>query len=108
MAKLETILQGEFHCIADRIEDGLLDGSVSAVMEDWSDFEEGDSRCAVRVFEKYSHMSSDRVSLSVTLFQSGTGPVCLSAITSGGDEATLVQMNPMGEEFLLDKLRALL
>lgn len=57
MAKLEKTLTGDFEC----------DGA----------------RCSVRVFERYSYMGGNRVSLNVTLFQNGNSPIQLSAITSG-------------------------
>ena len=108
MAKLEQTLNGDFDRILDEIEDGIKSGSVSATMEDWSDFQEGDSRCAVRVFERYSYMGGNRVSLNVTLFQQGDGPIHLSAITAGGSQALLFKVNTWGEEAFLDKLRELL
>ena len=108
MAKLEQTLNGDFDRILDEIEDGIKSGSVSATMEDWSDFQEGDSRCAVRVFERYSYMGGNRVSLNVTLFQQGDGPIHLSAITAGGSQALLFTVNTWGEEAFLDKLRELL
>ena len=108
MAKLETVLRGDFYRIVGRIEDGIKGGSVSATLEDWSEFEEGDSRCAVLVFERYSYMGGNCVSLNVTLFQSGDGPIHLSAITSGGSQALLFKINTFGEEAFLDKLRELL
>ena len=108
MAKLEQTLNGDFDRILNEIEDGIKNGSVSATMEDWSDFQEGDSRCAVRVFERYSYMGGNRVSLNVTLFQQGDGPIHLSAITAGGSQALLFKVNTWGEEAFLDKLRELL
>ena len=108
MAKLEQTLNGDFDRILDEIEDGIKSGSMSATMEDWSDFQEGDSRCAVRVFERYSYMGGNRVSLNVTLFQQGDGPIHLSAITAGGSQALLFKVNTWGEEAFLDKLRELL
>ena len=108
MAKLEQTLNGDFDRILDEIEDGVKSGSMSATMEDWSDFQEGDSRCAVRVFERYSYMGGNRVSLNVTLFQRGAGPIHLSAITAGGSQALLFKVNTWGEEAFLDKLRELL
>ena len=108
MAKLEQTLNGDFDRILNEIEDGIKSGSMSATMEDWSDFQEGDSRCAVRVFERYSYMGGNRVSLNVTLFQQGDGPIHLSAITAGGSQALLFKVNTWGEEAFLDKLRELL
>lgn len=108
MAKLEQIINGNFEQLLRKIEDGIQGGSVSASLEDSSDFRSGDARCSVRVFERYSYAGNNRVSLSVTLFQSGDGPIHLSAITSGGSQAMFFKINTWGEEAFLDKLRELL
>ncbi len=89
MAKMERTLHGDFNDILRRIENGIMKGSVSASLEDSSDFSDGSSRCAVRVFERYSAMGSNRVSLNVTLFEGKDGTIRLSAITSGGSQAML-------------------
>ncbi|MBE6705385.1 MAG: hypothetical protein E7583_08995 [Ruminococcaceae bacterium] len=107
MAKLETTLHGDFNEILYKIEDGIINGSVSASLEDSSDFYIDDIRCSVRVFERYSYMGGNRVSLSVTLFGKGD-TVHLSAITAGGSQALFFKINTFGEEAFLDKLRELL
>lgn len=108
MAKLEQTLNGNFNQWLSRIEEGILNGSMSASLEDSSDFRSSDARCSVRVFERYSYAGGNRVSLSVTLFQNGDGPICLSAITAGGSQALFFKVNTWGEEAFLDKLRELL
>ena len=84
MAKFTHVIHGNFDRILKTIEQGVLDASVSATLEDSWDVREGDSRCAVRVFERYSYAGGNRVSMNVTLVQSG-GPIRLCAITSGGE-----------------------
>lgn len=108
MAKLEKTLSGDFDRWIRRIEDGILGGSFSASLEERSDFSYGGARCAVRAFERYSYMGGNRVSLTVTLFQNGNGPIHLSAITTGGSQAVLFKLNTLGEEAFLDRLRELL
>ena len=108
MAKLEHKLSGDFDQWLGRIEEGILGGSVSASLEDSSDFRNGNARCSVRVVERYSYSGSNRVSLSVTLFQNGDGPINLSAITSGGSQAMFFKVNTWGEETFLEKLQELL
>ena len=108
MAKLEQTVRGDFQTILRRIEKGILNGSISASLEDSSDFTDGAARVSVRVFERYSYMGNNRVSLNVTLFQVGDGPVRLSAITSGGSQAVFFKINTFGEEAFLDKLREVL
>lgn len=108
MAKLERTLSGNFNSWLGRIEEGILSGSVSASLEEKTDFRQGDARCAVRAFERYSYAGSNRVSLTVTLFQNGNGPICLSAITTGGSQGVFFKFNTWGEETFLEKLRELL
>ena len=108
MAKLEHTLQGDFREILSRIENGIMGGSISASLEDASDFSSGGSRCSVRVFERYSWLGGNRVSLNVTLYQGEDGVIRLSAITSGGSQAMFYKINTFGEEAFLDKLREIL
>ena len=108
MAKLQRIVEGDFVKVLQKIEDGILNGSVSASLEDRSDFRSGDARCSVRVFERYSYTGGNRVSMNVTLFQNADGPIHISAITSGGSQALFFKMNTMGEEAFLEKLSELL
>ena len=109
MAKLERTLHGDFGMILAKITEGIVNGSVSASLEDTSDFHSGSARCSVRVFERYSYMGGNRVSMNVTLFQGGPDEeIRLSAITSGGSQAMFWKVNTFGEEAFLEKLRELL
>lgn len=108
MAKLEQTVYGDFNQILNKIENGILNGSMSASLEESSDFQSGSARCSVRVFERFSWSGSNRVSLSVTLFQGDDGAIHISAITAGGSQAMFFKINTFGEEAFLDKLRELL
>ena len=76
--------------------------------KDSSDFYGEGARCSVRVFERYSYFGGNRLSLNLTLFQVGNGPVQLSAITAGGSEAVFFKVNTIGEKAFLDKLEEIL
>ena len=108
MAKVERSINGDFDQVLSNIENGILSGSMSATLEDASDFRSGTARCSVRVFERYSYAGGNRVSLNITLFQNGEDPVQLSAITAGGSQAVFFKINTLGEEAFLDKLIELL
>lgn len=108
MAKLEETRYEDFYRLLQRLEQGILEGSMSASLEDASDFRSGSARCSVRVFERYSYIGNNRVSLTLTLFQNGDEPVRLSAITAGGSQAIFFKINTWGEESFLDKLREIL
>ena len=103
MAKYETTLQGNFYEVLSMLENGILNGSASASYENGSDYECNGALCAVRVFERYSMVGSNRVSLNITLV-GGDEQLFLSAITSGGSQAVLFKLNTWGEEAFLDKV----
>ena len=104
MAKFTHVIHGDFDRILHAIEQGVLDASTSATLEDGWDVREGSSRCAVRVFERYSYAGGNRVSMNVTLFQAGNA-IRLCAITSGGSQAVFFKVNTWGEETFLDTLK---
>lgn len=108
MAKLEWTVSENFDSLLNRIEQGIIGGSMTASLEDSSDFRSGDARCSVRVFERFSYTGGNRLSLSVTLFQNGNGPVSISAIAAGGSSARFFKINTLGEEAFLEKLKELL
>ncbi len=105
MAKYETEVKGDFIDILKRIENGICSGSATATLEDYSNFDSytHGARCAVRVFERFSYLGGNRVSLNVTLFEVD-GRIRLSAITSGGSQAMFVKLNTFGEENFLKKI----
>ena len=104
MAKYERTFSGDFdHCL-DRLHKGILGGSASASFEDGSDYSAGGIRCAVRVYERYSMIGGNRVSLNLTLVGDGER-LFLSAITSGGSQAVFFKLNTLGVESFLDSLR---
>ena len=108
MAKFVRSVNGNFQELLNRIERGILHGSISATLEDSADYMTREARCSVRVFERYSYMGGNRVSMSVTLFQAGNGPVQICAITSGGSQAMFWKINTWGEESFLKTLEKLL
>ena len=103
MAKYECHLKGSFEGILNYLHEGILSGSSSASYEDGSDYTAGEVRCAVRVYERFSYIGSNRVSLNLTLVGKGED-LFLSAITSGGSQAMFIKLNTIGEETFLDKL----
>lgn len=103
MAKYEKHLTGNFDELLELVTDGVLNGSMSVSYENGSDWTNGTVRCAVRVFERYSYMGGNRVSMNVTLVGNDRD-LFLSAITSGGSQAVFFKLNTLGEESFLEKL----
>lgn len=104
MAKYEQHLIGDFHDFLKTLDSGILNGSTSASFEDGSDYSCNEIRCAVRVYERYSIMGSNRVSLNITLIGNGNN-LFLTAITSGGSQAVFLKINTIGESSFLDCVR---
>ncbi len=108
MAKLTRTIEGDFEQLRNRISKGILDWSESATLEDSWDVSGKHSRCSTLVFERYSWTGGNRVSMTVTLYQEGFGPIRLCAITSGGSQAIFCKVNTIGEEAFLDTLKQIL
>ena len=103
MAIYTRYIDGNFNETLEKIHNGILDSSLSASYEDGSDWEKGDMKCAVRVYERYSTFGGNRVSLNLTLV--GTdGELFLTGITSGGSQAVFFKINTLGEDAFLDCL----
>ena len=103
MAKLERAITGDFDDVLWRLDQAVLNGSMSATLEDRSDFSIGSVQVAVRVYERYSAMGGNRVAMSLTLAGEGDS-LYLTAITAGGSQAMFFKINTWGEEAFLDTL----
>ena len=103
MAKLEATLHGNFSAILNAIDTAVLEGSFTASLEDESHFQSSSGRCVLRVYERYSALGGNRVSLSVLLLETAHG-VRLSAIASGGSQAMFLKLNTFGEEAFLESI----
>ena len=101
MAKIERTLRGNFSSILTALDNAVINGSFTATYEDGSDVRLGNVRCVTRVYERYSWLGGNRVSLTLTLV--GDGETChVTVITSGGSQAMFFKMNTLGEEAFLD------
>jgi len=104
MAKIQSELYGDFDMILNAINSAVIGGSMSASLEESSDFYENGARCSVRVYERYSWLGKNRVSMSMTLFQAN-GRVFISAATTGGSQAVFFKINTLGEHSFLETVR---
>ena len=104
----KTSRNKNFDKLLRKLEQEIPDSSWSANLEAGSDFKEGNARCSVRVFERYSMMGGNRLSLTLTMFQNADSPIRLSAITAGGSQAVFFKVNTLGEESFLNDVKNLL
>lgn len=104
MAKKECILNGNFDVIIKDIEATISNFSTSVSLEDSSDYTNDQLKCSIRVFERYSMIGGNRVSLSITLLRINENQSFFSAITAGGSQAVIFKINTFGEEAFLDSI----
>ena len=104
MAKYESEIKTRIGTLADYLHNEILNGSISASYEDGTDYTVGNVHVIFNVYERYSYMGGNRVSLAVTLTDAGDGVVHLCAITSGGSQAMFFKINTFGEEAFLATL----
>lgn len=102
MAQYQKHFTGPFQGLLVYLDHEILHGSVTASQEGGADMACGDVRCAVRVYERYSFLGSNRLTLTVTLF-GRDGNLELHAITSGGSQAMFFKINTWGELAFLDR-----
>ena len=103
MAKYEKRLKGDFQIFIDFIDQEIRRGSASASFEDGSNVTLKEAQLAVRVYERYSMLGGNRVSLNITILGEEED-LFISAITSGGSQAVFFKINTLGEESFLNKL----
>ena len=103
MAKYVRDFKGELSSFINDLNEAILNGSVSASLEDSSSIVIGDVRCEVRIYERYSWTGGNRVSLNITALAQGDN-IHVIAITSGGSQAMFMKMNTVGEEAFLEKI----
>jgi len=75
---------------------------VPAKLEGGAGSRIGDARMVVRVYERYSAVGGNRVSLSISILAVG-GQMKVSAITSGGSTGVFWKVNTLGEGAFLQK-----
>ena len=103
MAKYEKRLRGNFDELLDWLHESITKSSISASYEDGSDITIEQVKLATRVYERYSMIGGNRVSLNITLL-GNEQELFISAITSGGSKAIFFKINTFGEDAFLELL----
>lgn len=101
MAKYERSFLGDFEELLSWVHNDITSAGISASYEDGSSITMGTAKMAVRVYERYSMMGGNRVSLNITVISNDKN-IFLTAITAGGSKAVFLKINTFGEEAFLD------
>ena len=102
MAQYEKRFSGSFQRLLVFLDEEIPRGSITVTQEGAADMACGGVRCAVRVYERYSVLGENRLSLSVTLF-GRDDELYLTAVTAGGSQAMFFKINTWGEESFLNQ-----
>lgn len=102
MALYEQVLEGEVDSFVAHLDRSIPSSSVTTKLEGRADHRIGDARMVVRVYERYSAMGGNRVSLSISVLSVGSS-LAVAAVTSGGSQAMLWKVNTIGESSFLDR-----
>jgi len=101
MAKFECTIPGgyDFDETLHYLHNYLSTCSITASFEDGSNYQSGNLQIAVRVYERYSLMGGNRLSMTVTLATAGN-EIFASAITAAGGGGVVKVFNWGEDEFL--------
>ena len=96
------MLTGDVGRFVTYLDEAITEGSATAKLEGSAERRIGDARMVVRVYERYSALGGNRVSLSVSVLAVGDH-MEVSVITSGGSTAMFWKVNTFGEEAFLKR-----
>ncbi len=101
MAIFERTFKGHFAQFVDVFHDNIIQSSVTTKFEDGKQIMVGNRKVSFLVYERYSAIGANRVSLSVVIAESNE-TIQFTAITSGGAQGVFMKINTFGEEAFLD------
>lgn len=85
MAKYEKAIVGQFEKVVNHLEYDISNSGVTMQLVDQSNYINGETRIAVRVYDKYFMRNGNRASLSLTVVGSDSN-IFVSAIGAGGGQ----------------------
>lgn len=103
MASYTKRFRGDYDHFVHFIEKSVIEGSYSSSVEDCQKTMMNGVQCTVLVFERYSYMGGNRVSMNLTIL-GYERDIQLFAITAGGSQALFFKINTIGENSFLDTL----
>ena len=105
MAQSDYSLVGDLDAFVAHVDARITGGSVTAGVEAGTDRAIGDARMVVRVYERYSAVGGNRLTLTLAVL-GVDGRLEVSAITSGGSTALFWKVNTFGEDAFLHRADA--
>ena len=104
MAKYERNIMGQFEEVINRLQNDIDNSGVTMNLVDESNYTSGDTKIAVRVYDKYFMRNGNRASLSLTVVGRGND-IFISAIGAGGGQGILFNFSLGAEEDMVAIVR---
>lgn len=104
MAKLIREFKGNFDEVVEYSKESIFESNKTATLEHEVYHDINGVKQALIVFEKFSFIGGNRVSLTLNII-SVDEDISLVAITSGGSQAIFYKINTVGEEDFLLRYR---
>ena len=101
MAKYEKIITGNFEEVLNKLESDISNSGMSMNLVDESDYSCGDTKIAVRVYDKYFMRNGNRASLSLTIVGNGMD-IFISAIGAGGGKGVIFNFSLGAEDDMVE------
>ncbi|GAA0339462.1 hypothetical protein GCM10008967_32240 [Bacillus carboniphilus] len=101
MAKYEKTIIGEFEKVVNHLENDIRNSGISMNLVDESNYTMGETKVAVRVYDKYFMRNGNRTSLSLTVVGSDNN-IFISAIGAGGGSGVFLNFSLGAEAEMVD------
>jgi hypothetical protein len=97
MAKYEKTITGQFEAVVDHLQEDICNSGLTMNLVDESNYTIGDTKVAVRVYDKYFMRNGNRASLSLTVAGHGD-EIFISAIGAGGGQGIIFNFSLGAED----------
>ena len=104
MAKYEKRMNGEFEKVLRHLQDDISNSGISMNLVDESNYNYGDTKIAVRVYDKYFFRNGNRASLSLTIV-GHESDIFISAIGAGGGQGVIFNFSLGAEDDMVSVVR---
>lgn len=104
MAKYERVIVGQFEKIVSRLQNDIGNSGLTMNLVDESNYTVGDTKIAVRVYDKYFMRNGNRASLSLTVVGHGSN-IFISAIGAGGGKGIVFNFSLGAEDDMVAVVR---
>lgn len=101
MAKYEIKITGNFEEVVNHLQNDITNSGLTMELVDESNFNIGDMKIAVKVYDKYFMRNGNRASLSLTVVSKGRD-IFISAIGAGGGQGIIFNFSLGAEEEMVE------